>query len=334
MKSMRASKAPCVRWGILGAGHIASKLARDLVLVPGVVLQAVASRSREKAAGFCEDLDIPRRYDKYSDIAADPDVDVVYIATPHAFHRDHSILCMDAGKAVLCEKPFALNRHQARDMVDAARRNGVFLMEALWTRFLPVIRRVHDTVASGTLGSVKLLCADFGFIGGGYPDGRLFRPDLGGGALLDVGIYPITLAFLLLGHPDDVRSLCRIGSTGVDEQCAMVFGYPERALAVLSASVVAKTAQEAMVFGTEGTIRMHAPWWRTTLVTVAWNNGETEDIRLPMPGNGFTYEIEEVMDCLRKGETESETMPLAETLAVMGVMDRMRESWGMKYPGE
>jgi predicted dehydrogenase len=323
-----------VRWGILGTGHIASKFADDLMAVPEVRLAAVASRTRERVRRFRPDLDIPARYGDYRELASDPDVDVVYIATPHAFHRNQSVLCLDAGKAVLCEKPFALNRGQAVDMAEAAGRNGGFLMEAMWTRFLPHIRKLRDTVRSGRIGRVRRIEADFGFKGSTEPDGRLLNPALGGGALLDVGVYPLTLAALLLGRPDRIESMAAVGATGVDEQCAMVLGYADGAMAVLSASITARTSQTAVVAGTAGRIEIRAPWWKSGEFTVFPDDGEPDVIRLPPVGNGFTHEIEEVCACVRRGDPESMILPPGESIVMMGIMDRMRNSWGVKYPGE
>jgi dihydrodiol dehydrogenase / D-xylose 1-dehydrogenase (NADP) len=323
-----------VRWGILGAGHIARKFAADLLLSPDCRMTAVASRSLERAAQFAAQFGITRRHGHYQGLADDPEVDVVYVATPHAFHADHAILCLRGGRSVLCEKPFALNRARAEEMAGAAQKADRFLMEAMWTRFMPHILALREAVRSGAVGEIRTLTADFGFRGTGGPESRLLSPALGGGALLDVGIYPVTLAFLLFGRPQTVKSVARIGGTGVDEQCGILFGYDHGGMAVLSASVVDQTAQEAVISGTGGRIVVHAPWWRSGGFTVHADGREPEKIQLPIEGNGFVYEIAEVVRCLRDGKRESEIMPLSETLAVMSVMDGMRKAWGMEYPGE
>lgn len=297
-------------------------------------MTAVASRSREKADRFAAQFGIPHLHADYRSLADDPEVDVVYVATPHSLHRDHALLCLRAGKSVLCEKPFALNRKQAEEMTDAARKADRFLMEAMWTRFMPHILSLRETVGSGAIGEIRTLTADFGFRGTGYPDGRLFSPALGGGALLDVGIYPLTLAFLLFGQPHTVQSMARIGDTGVDEQCGMLFGYEDGKLAVLSASVVTRTAQEAVISGSRGRIVVHTPWWSSGRFTVFKDGEDRRSVDLPITGNGFVYEIEEVVRCLRDGKAESDILPLSGTIAVMALMDGMRESWGMKYPSE
>jgi predicted dehydrogenase len=323
-----------VRWGILGAGHIARKFAADLIVSPDCRLTAVASRSSEKADRFAVQFGIPRSHGDYRSLADDPDVDVVYIATPHAFHRDHALLCLRAGKSVLCEKPFALNRAQAEEMAGAAAAADRFLMEAMWTRFLPHILALTGAVRSGAIGEPLTLTADFGFKGSGDPRGRLFSLSLGGGALLDVGIYPATLAFLLFGPPRRIGSMAVLGETGVDEQCGMLFGYDGGEMALLSASICDQTAQEAVISGTGGRILVHAPWWRSSRYTVHAEGREPETFGFPMAGNGFVYEIAETVKCLREGRRESGVMPLSETLAVLSAMDDMRGSWGLKYPGE
>ena len=323
-----------VRWGLLGAGHIAHKFAADLLLSPDCRITAVGSRSREKADRFATQFDIPHRHGNYRDLAADSEVDVVYVATPHSLHRDHALLCLEAGKSVLCEKPFALNLKQAEEMTEAAQKADRFLMEAMWTRFMPHIAALRGAVESGAIGEIRTLTADFGFMGPGDPDGRLFSPALGGGALLDVGIYPVTLAFLLFGPPQTVRSMAHIGGTGVDGQCGMLFGYGDGRLAVLSASVVARTGQEAVIAGSKGRIVVHAPWWSSGRFTVHRDGEEARTEEFPVAGSGFVYEIAEVVRCLVGGKRESETLPLSETLAVLSVMDGMRKSWGMKYPSE
>jgi predicted dehydrogenase len=207
-------------------------------------------------------------------------------------------------------------------------------MEAMWTRFMPHILALRETVRSGAVGEIRTLTADFGFRGTGDPDGRLFSPALGGGSLLDVGIYPVTLAFLLFGRPPAVRSMARIGATGVDEQCGMLFGYDGGAMAVLSASIAGRTAQEAVISGTGGRIVVHAPWWRSGRFTVHPDDADSRSVELPVQGNGFVYEIAEVVRCLREGKRESDIMPLSETLDVLSVMDGMRKEWGLKYPDE
>jgi predicted dehydrogenase len=323
-----------VSWGILGTGAIASKFAEGLQSVDGAELAAVGSRDRQRADVFGEKWDAPRRHGCYVELADDPEVDVVYVATPHVFHRENSILCMEAGKAVLCEKPLAINAEQVRQMIDCARSQGVFLMEAMWTRFLPPIERLNELIAEGRIGEPRLLRAEFCFRAGWDPEGRLLNPELGGGALLDVGCYTVALASQLFGGPpEEVCALAHLGETGVDEQSAMLLRYAEGRLAVLTCAVRTSTPHEALVAGTEGWIRAHDPWWSGSRLTVATEDGQ-ETLEFQIEGNGYNYEAAEVGTCLREGLTESETMPLEESLSVAETMDRIRQQWGLVYPAE
>jgi dihydrodiol dehydrogenase / D-xylose 1-dehydrogenase (NADP) len=324
-----------VRWGILGTGNIAKQLARGLAVLPDAELLAVGSRSQESADGFGEQFDVERRYASYADLVSDPDVEVVYVATPHSLHRESSLLCLRAGKAVLCEKPFAINATEAREVVAMARERHLFLMEAMWTRFLPVLGRVRELLTDGVIGDVRMVTADFGFRAPFNPQGRLFNPELGGGGLLDVGIYPVSLASMVFGsRPARVSSMAHLGETGVDEQAAMILGYEQGQLAILSSAVRTHTPQEAFLVGTEGWIRVHTPWWKPAALTVSVEGQEDRTETLPFEGNGYNYEAAEVMACLRAGKLESDVMPLDETLAIMETLDRIRGQWGLRYPME
>jgi len=322
-----------IRWGILGPGNIARKFAAGLVDEPGSQLVAVGSRSKERAETFAEEFGTPNRHDSYEALAADPEVDAIYIATPHSSHMEHTLLCLEAGKAVLCEKPFAINAEQSRRMIDAARAKGVFLMEAMWTRFLPLVKEVRRRVANGDIGELRMLSADFGFRCGPNPEGRLMNPGLGGGGLLDVGIYPITLAYLLLGKPREISSKAHIGATGVDEQAAILLKWSAGELALLHTAVRTMTPMEAFLLGTEGRIHMLRPWWRGTKYGLAAGD-EEQVFEAPFEGNGYQYEAAEVANCLREGKTESEAVPLDETLEIMEILDTCRAQWGLKYPME
>ena len=321
------------RWGILATGNIARKFAAGLAAADGAELIAVGSRSREKAESFGDEFDIPRRHGSYEDLAADPDVDVIYVATPHPMHEPASLLCLDAGKAVLCEKPFTVNASQARRVIERARRKGLFLMEAMWTRFIPAIAKLREILAAGTIGEVRMMMADFGFRAPWNPEGRLLNPKLGGGGLLDVGVYPISLASMVLGRAERVASLAHLGKTGVDEQSGAVLGYPGGALALASSAVQVSTPRDASIFGTRGSIRLHHPWWRAEQLTVTADD-KTETLEFPVKGNGYEYQAEEVGRCLAAGKTESDVMPLDETVAIMETMDQIRSQWGLTYPIE
>jgi len=327
-------KSSMIRWGILGTGRIAKTFAQGLAVLPDAELVAVGSRSQSAADAFGDEFRVPHRHASYVALADDPDVDVVYVATPHSLHRENSRLCLQAGKAVLCEKPFAINAAQAEEVIALARKKRLFLMEAMWTRFLPVLVRVRELLAEGAIGEVRLLNADFGFSATFDPRGRLFDPHLGGGALLDVGVYLVSLASMVFGPPVRIASMAHLGRTGVDEQAAAILGYERGQLAVLTTAVRTSTPQEAILMGTGGQMRIHSQWWHPTTLTLALEGREEEVIYLPFEGNGYHYEAAEVMDCLRSGRLESDVMPLDETLAIMETMDQMRAQWGLRYPME
>ncbi len=323
-----------IRWGILGAGRIAGSFAQGLAALPDAKLVAVGSRTAENAEQFGRRFGAERFHASYAALANDPEVDAIYIATPHPLHKENTLLCLSAGKPVLCEKPFALSAAEAGEMITAARERGVFLMEAMWTRFLPHIARVRELLAAGAIGELRMLKADFRFRTDFNPAGRLFDPALGGGALLDVGIYPISLASLLLGQPSQVAALAELGATGVDEQSAVLLSYPGGQLAALTCAVRTPGPNAAELIGSAGTIRINPEWWRATTLTLSRPGQPDETIEVPAEGNGYNYEAAEVGACLRAGRTESATMPLDETLAIMGVLDQARAQWGLRYPSE
>ncbi len=336
--------AHTIRWGILGTGAIARKFAAGLAHSPGARLEAVGSRTTEAAEAFGNEFGVPRRHGSYEALAEDPDVDVVYVSTPHHCHHPNTLLCLNAGKAVLCEKPFALNARQAREMVETARARRLFLMEAMWTRFLPAMGKVRELIAAGAIGEPRMLQADFGFRADFDPRSRLFDPHLGGGGLLDVGIYPLSLSSMVFGQPVSVQGAAHVGKSHVDEQAAMVLGHAAGELSLLACGIRTTTPHEAVIAGTEGRLKVHAPWWRGSVVTLVPEgertsenpfSGETErTFEVPYPGNGYQFEADEVARCLGEGWTESPTMPLDESIALMGTMDTLRGQWGIRYPGE
>ena len=322
------------RWGILGTGAIARQFVEGLGSLSEAEVLAVGSRSEASAAEFAEEREIPRRYASYEDLTADPDVDIVYVATPHPCHAANAELCLNAGKAVLCEKPFTVNAAEAERVVGLARDKGLFLMEGMWTRFFPLMEKVRRLISEGAIGEVRMLNVDFGFRTDVDPASRLFDPALGGGALLDVGVYCVSLASMVLGRPSGSVGLSHLGETGVDEQASVVLEHEGGRLANLSIGIRTATPQEATVMGTDGYVRVHSPWWRPTSMTISRPGEESETVEAPVSGNGFNYEAAEVMRCLEAGETESEIMPLDETLSVMRTMDGIRAAWGLRYPGE
>lgn len=322
-----------INWGIIGPGSIANRFAGGLAAVPGAKLYAVGSRTQEKADEFADRHNAPKRYSSYEALAEDPDVQVVYIATPHPQHKGAAMLCLEHGKSVLLEKPFTVNAAEAAEIVDLARAKDLFVMEAMWARFFPGMVKVRELIASGAIGEARMLQADFGFRADIDPEGRLFNPALAGGGLLDVGVYPLSLASMLFGVPTGVSGLAQIGETGVDEMAAVTLKYGGGQLASLITGVRINTPSEATIFGTDGSIKLHAPFWNVTQLTVN-DHGKMTDVETPYENGGFNYEAQEVMDCLRAGKNESATMPLDETLTIMQTMDALRAQWGLKYPME
>jgi predicted dehydrogenase len=267
-------------------------------------------------------------------LAEDPDVDVIYVATPNPLHREHCLLCLASGKPVLCEKPFALNAVQARDMVRAAREKKLFLMEAMWSRFFPIMGKVRALVNEGAIGEVQLLVADLCIHFDFDPSDRRYAPDLGGGALLDLGVYPLSFASMIMGSPSRIATMAHLGETGVDEQLGIVLGYEHGQVSTLYSSIRVDSPVEVVLLGTRGQIRIH-PWWiRPETVTLSVAGQEATRIEVPFAGNGYQFEAAEVMACLRAGKLESDLMPLDETLSIMETMDDIRAQWGLRYPGE
>lgn len=321
------------RWGILGTGDIARQFADGIDALPDAVVAAVGSRSQDTAAAFGKRHGIERCHGSYEALAADPDVDAIYIGTPHPLHKANTILCLESGKHVLCEKPFAVNRGEAEAMIAVAREKQLFLMEAMWTRYLPSTEKVREWLAEGAIGEVRMFEGSFGFRADWNEESRLLDPSLAGGALLDVGVYPIAFAHMVFGGaPDRITGMAHLGDTGVDEQSAYVLGFPGGGLAVLSAAVRTETPQDATVMGTDGMIHLESPFWRSKKVTITGAREETAEC--PYIGNGYSHEAQHVAECVRAGKLESDIMPHSETLAIMDTMDTLRAQWGMRYPME
>jgi predicted dehydrogenase len=319
-----------IRWGILSTGRIAATFVNDLRLLPDGVVTAVGSRTEEAAKAFATEHGIPTAHGSWRALAEDPEVDVVYVATPHSAHVAATLTVFDAGKAALTEKPIGLDLAQATELVDAARERNLFLMEAMWTRFNPVVQHALRLVADGAIGRVTGVSADFGFVGPADETHRLHNRALGGGALLDVGIYPATIAHLFLGAPDEIRAYADLGPQGTDRNTAMIFGYASGAVASLTCSLVGATPSVAMVTGTKGRIDLPSVMCPTTL-TLTRADGRAEVTEFPYEGLGYHFEAAEVHRCLRAGLIESPGMPHAESLAVMTTLDRVRAQIGVTY---
>ncbi|MDP9118210.1 MAG: Gfo/Idh/MocA family oxidoreductase [Actinomycetota bacterium] len=321
-----------IRWGLMATGGIARTFAQDLRSLPDCEIVAVGSRSRSSADAFAPDLSIARRHGSYADLVADPDVDVVYVSPPHPVHRDATLLAIEHGKAVLCEKPFAMDRRESQQMVDAARSASVFLMEAMWTRFLPHVARLRQILAAGTLGDLVYLTAEHGQWFPQDASHRLFAPSLGGGALLDLGVYPVSFAHLVLGPPSSVTAVSTPAFTGVDATTSMILRYPSGAHAVLTTSLAAKSNNPAVIHGTEARLEIDGWFYTpTSMRVVSRDERVLESFSTPPGGRGMEFEAAEVNRCLRAGLTESPLMPLGETLDIMGVLDEIRAQIGLDH---
>lgn len=328
---------PRTRWGILATGGIAATFTEALRSLPDAHVVAVGSRSAAPAEAFAQRFEIPRAYGSWAELAADQDVDVVYVATPHSAHREAAGLCLEAGRAVLCEKAFTLDARQARELVDLAAARGLFLMEAMWTYCNPLIRHLAALVADGAIGEVRSVSADFGFAGDFGPQHRLRDPRQGGGALLDLGVYPVAFAHLLLGEPDEVRGWAQLTPEGVDSSTGVVLGWNGGALATLSCSFTADTGARASVAGTAGRIEIGGDFFAPAAFTLHRAGQEPRVVRLAdvhQDSDQWTmrHEAAEVMRCLRAGELQSPLVPLAGSLAVMRTLDAIRERIGVRYP--
>jgi predicted dehydrogenase len=321
-----------VGWGILGAGTIAGKFATDLKKASEARLAAVGSRDLAKAQAFANQHGGERAYGSYEAMLADPTVEIVYVATPHNFHLEHATLCLRAGKAVLCEKPMETDAGRVERLIAEARSRKLFLMEAMWTRFLPVVAQVRRWLSEGRIGQVRQVAVDFGFRSALNPQGRLFDPALAGGATLDVGVYVVAMAFMALGGraPISVQAAGAIGETGVDEQSAYLLNYEDGALAQLSCAVRTNTPQVARFYGTEGWIEVPAFWHATSASLHVAGQATVE-----VSGEAsYHYEAAEAMASLRAGQTESAMMPLDESLAIARVLGQARRQIGVVYPWE
>jgi predicted dehydrogenase len=320
-----------IRWGILGLGRIAHKFVQDLLTVEGAVLHAVAASDQTRADEFGAQYGATHCYGSYEQLLACPDLDVVYIASRHVYHRDHTLLLLNAGIPVLCEKPFGMDAGQVSDMVQTARSKGVFLMEALWSRFMPAILKAKEWVDAGTIGPVRMVKADFGFAANPDPAGRLFNKALGGGSLLDIGIYPLFLSYLMLGKPATIRAAATFGPTGVDEQCGMTLTYANGAMAVLDSTLLVKTDCVGLILGETGTIRIGGRFHESKTVTLEREGVEPETISFDRETFGYDYEIRHVMQCLRDGHTESNLWSLDNSLDLIGLMDAVGAEAGIRY---
>lgn len=326
-----------IRWGILGCGRIARKFASDLSLVPDTELVAVGSRNKESADQFVSEFNARFVHYSYEELVQNTEVDVIYIATPHGLHHQHVLLCLRHHKPVLCEKAFALNSRQAEEMISLAQANKVFLMEALWTKFLPNYQLLMQWVRDGKLGAIQNVLINFGFVPSPPIPQRVFDPALGGGTLLDIGIYNVFIALSVLGKPDVVEASMTPADTGVDEQCCVLLKYDNGAMASLFSSFSTNLPTEAEISGRLGRIRLTSRFYEPTTI-IEYYPGRVDSKQIlsydQEPGWGYQYEIRHVNDCLRKGLTESPIMSFSDTLLLMDTLDRVRKAAGIHYAAD
>lgn len=324
-----------IRWGIIGTGNIAGSFATALKSMEDSTLLAVASRNHSRSKEFAERFQIEKAYGSYEELACDPDIDAVYIAVPHTEHKVNAELCIRNKKAVLCEKPFTINSKDSKELIDIAKEEKVFLMEAMWTKFLPASQRVKEWIDEGRIGKVVHIKASFGFYSKFDINSRLYNPALGGGALLDVGIYPISYAtFLLDKLPDKIVSSAVIGKSRVDEQNVIIFQYEDGVIADLSSSISGESGMDALIVGEEGYIKVDNFWKAESAQMYDNNHRCIEDFKASFKANGYEYEAYEVNRCIREGKLESPIHPLQSTLDIMTLMDEIRSQWGLVYPQE
>lgn len=321
-----------LRWGILGLGNIAHQFTKDLLLVPGNTLSAVASRDIQKAKEFASLYGAPQAYGTYEALFEDREVDIIYIGTPHDSHAQLSTAALNAGKHLLCEKPLAVNRKQVQQIIDAARKNQRFMMEALWSRFNPSIQAALQLIENKAIGEVNYINADFNFNTSAPDENRIFNMDLAGGALLDIGIYPVFLAYAIWGKPEQILASARFHRTGSDLQTSAILKYPQ-GFANIMCGVQSKSDMVAKIYGTQGHIFIDSRWHEAQGYAIQ-ANGKTEKVSLPTLGKGFTYEIEECQRCIQSGELESKFWSQRNSLDLMEILDEIRALIGLKYPFE
>jgi predicted dehydrogenase len=320
-----------IRWGVVGPGRIAEKVVEDFAVVDGARAVAVASRSPDRARDFAARHGLERSYGSYAEILTDPDVDVLYVATPHPQHAAIARAAIGAGKALLVEKAFTATSAGATDVVELARERGVFVMEAMWTRFQPAVVALRELIADGAIGEVRSVQADLGVQRDFDPEDRLFSHELGGGALLDLGVYVVSFAQMLLGSPDTVSAVGSQFPTGVDAEASLLLGYADGRSATLLTSLRNALPGQARVFGTQGWIDVPPRFHHPRTIVLHRGDAEPETITRPQLGGGYAHELIEVTECLHAGRAESAVMPLADTLAVQDVLQQAADQLGVDH---
>ncbi len=323
-----------INWGIIGPGKIAGKFASDLNFFADARLLGIASRELERAKLFSQKYNATKYYGSYEELAKDPKIDIVYIATPHTLHFENTMMCLRHGKSVLCEKPMGINSNEVKAMVKEARLRNLFLMEALWTRFIPATEKMLQLIEEDAIGNINFISADFGFKADTNPLDRTYNKKLGGGSLLDIGIYPIYLSILTLGVPKNIDAMARISETGVDSYCAILLDYQNGQKAVLNSTFEANTPTEAHIYGNKGRIKMQSPFHHSQKISIFKDEYLNEDFDINYIGNGYYHEIKEVTNCLKKGKIESNKLPHSLSLDLISVIDKVKQKIGLKYKGE
>ncbi|MEY4967547.1 MAG: hypothetical protein RIQ73_246 [Actinomycetota bacterium] len=322
------------RWGILGTGGIAQAFVEDLKLAPGHSVGAVGSRTLSKASAFAKNISGATAHGSYQDLVDDSSLDAIYVATPHPMHLEHTLLAVNAGKPTLCEKPFAISATQAQLMVDAAARNNVALLEAMWTRYLPHIAQLREILSSGVLGEIQTVEADHGQRLADQNIARLIDPELGGGALLDLGIYPVSFAHLILGTPSAITARAVKTDRGVDAQTSAIFDYANGAQAVINTTMIAQTPCRAVVSGFLGRLEIDRTFYTPTAMRVVLFDGSTTEYSSTYVGHGLREQAIEMARVVRAGLLQSPLMPWSETIAVMKTMDEIRKQIGLQYASD
>lgn len=324
-----------IRWGVIGGGFIASLFARDLALLPDAEIVAVGSSRGGGGDTFAKEFGLTSNYDSYQEVVDDPNVQVVYVATPHSGHHAAAMLAIKAGKHVLVEKPLALNEREARELVEAARKANVFLMEAMWTNFLPHIIKIRELIAEGALGDLVAITAEQGlWFDPAHPEHRLYDRQLGGGALLDLGVYPVSLILSLLGEPANITAVADMTSTAVDSQTTVVFQNGHGAHGIATTTLHATTANRAVIAGTKARIEIDPGWMMPSDFELITRDGERTHFPNPLEGHGLRMEAAEVGRCIREGLTESPLMTHEFSLMVMRNLDAIRAQIGLRYDAD
>jgi predicted dehydrogenase len=323
------------KWGIIGCGRIAHKFADDIQAIAGASIYAVATRSLDKAKDFAKAYNAPHALDSYEALLKVEYLDAIYIATPHVLHAENAIMCLNAKIPVLCEKPLAMNAREVSQMIAAAEANNTFLMEALWTRFMPPVNKALELIQAGEIGELHSVKADFGFAAEFKPGGRLFDTALGGGSLLDIGIYPVFLALLLFGKPEHIDARAILGPTHVDSICGILLKFSSDKLAMLDSTILSDTKTEAFIYGSKGHIHIHRRWHEMTSLSLHLKGGgEAQNFEFENRCLGYKYEAEEVMHCIASGKKQSERMSHAFSTLLIETLDAIRQKAGIVYPAD